>query len=205
MHSSIDRDLWTPGGLARKPLVRSATFDNRAIAGVIGNKLTSLEIAFSKNGTVDSIPDLTVVREILSCFDDHGIVGAIGGSGLLAALGLTQVVRDWDITTDSVPSSVERALVEVGYPYRCGTVGVGTFASAALYIVEAETHEVDVIVGFAVRVEGQRIELPTRVTGIWRSLPLADPTVWEQAYRAMGETAKADLLESWQDPAGSVF
>jgi hypothetical protein len=156
------------------------------------------EIAFSKNGTVDTIPDLTVVREILNCFDDQGIVGAIGGSGLLAGLGLTQVVRDWDITTDDAPSSVEQALVDIGYPYRCGTVGVGTFASAALYIVDAETHEVDVIVGFAVRIEDRKVELPTRVTGTWRSLPLADPTVWAQAYRAMGETAKADLLDSWR-------
>jgi hypothetical protein len=163
------------------------------------------EMAIGKNGTVDTIPDLTVVREILRCFDDHGIVGAIGGSGLLAALGLAQVVRDWDITTDGAPSSVERALVEVGYSYRRGAVGVGTFASAALYVVDAETHEVDVIVGFAVRVEGRKIELPTRVSGTWRSLPLADPNVWEQAYRAMGETAKADLLDSWQDPAGSFL
>jgi hypothetical protein len=163
------------------------------------------EIAFSKNGTVDTIPDLTVVREILNCFDDHGIVGAIGGSGLLAGLGLTQVVRDWDITTDDAPSSVEQALVDIGYPYRCGTVGVGTFASAALYIVDAETHEVDVIVRFAVRIEGRKVELPTRVTGTWRSLPLADPTGWEQAYRVMGETAKADLLDSWRHRADSYL
>jgi hypothetical protein len=159
------------------------------------------EILFSKNGTVDTIPDLTVVREILSCFDDHGIVGAIGGSGLLAALGLTKVVRDWDITTDGAPSSVERALVEVGYPFRRGAVEAGIFASDALYVVDAETHEVDVIVGFAVRIEDRKIELPTRVTGTWRSLPIADPNIWEQAYRAMGETAKADLLDSWQDQA----
>jgi hypothetical protein len=163
------------------------------------------EIAFGKNGAVDEIPDLTVVREILDCFEDHGIVGAIGGSGLLAALGLTRVVHDWDITTDGAASSVERALVEVGYPYRCGAVGVGTFATTALYIVDAETHEVDIIVGFAVRTEGRRIELPTRVTGTWRSLPVADPIVWEQAYRAMGETAKADLLSSWQERTDSCL
>jgi hypothetical protein len=163
------------------------------------------EIAFSKNGTVDEIPDLTVVREILDCFEDHGIVGAIGGSGLLAALGLTKVVHDWDITTDGAASSVERALVEVGYPYRCGAVGAGTFATTALYIVDAETHEVDVIVGFAVRTGGRRIDLPTRVTGTWRSLPLADPIVWEQAYRAMGETDKADLLTCWQEGTDSLL
>jgi hypothetical protein len=162
-------------------------------------------MTFSKNGTVDEIPDLTVVRRILGCFEDHGIVGAIGGSGLLAALGLTQIVHDWDITTDGAPSSVERALVEVGCPYRCGAAGVGAFATTALYIVDAETHEIDVIVGFAVRTEGRRIELPTRVTGTWRGLPLADPAVWEQAYRAVRATAKADLLVSWQERTDSFL
>jgi hypothetical protein len=151
-------------------------------------------VTFSKNGPVDEIPDSTVVRRILDCFENHALVGAIGGSGLLAALGLTRLVHDWDITTDGAPSRVEAALIEAGFPYRSGTTGVGNFATTALYVVDATTHEVDVIVGFAVRSEGRRIELPTRVTGSWRGLPIADPTVWEQAYRMMGETSKADLL-----------
>ena len=147
---------------------------------------------------MDELPDPTAVRRVLGCLEDQGLAGAIGGSGLLAALGLTQVVHDWDITTDGAPSSVERALAEAGYPYRYGATGVGVFATTALYIVDAATHQIDVIVGFAIRIEGRRIELPTRVTATWRGLPLAAPTVWEQAYRAMGETAKADLLASRQ-------
>ena len=158
-----------------------------------------------KNGCVDEILDPIVVKQILRCFENHGLVGALGGSGLLAARGLTQVVHDWDLTTDGAPSSFEAALVEVGYPYRCGSAGVGAFATTALYIVEAGTHEVDVIVGFAVRTEGRRIELPTRVTGTWLGLPLGDPSVWEQAYRAIGETAKSDLLASWQERTEPVL
>jgi hypothetical protein len=144
------------------------------------------------------IPDVHVVQTILTCFDDRGIVGAIGGSGLLAALGLTRVVNDWDITTDDAASSVEAALAAAGFPYSKGASGEGDFATAARCIVEAESHEVDMIVGFSFTITDQRIELPTRVTGTWRGLPLADPTVWEQAYRLLGQTSKADLLAAWQ-------
>lgn len=154
-------------------------------------------MTISKNDLVDEIPDSTVVRQILDGLESHGLVGAVGGSGLLAALGLSQVVHDWDVTTDGAPSTVEIALIEAGHPYRSGSPGVGNFATTALYVVDALTHEVDVIVGFAVRSDGRRIELPTRVTGSWQGLPLADPSVWEQAYRMMGQTPKADLLASW--------
>jgi len=148
---------------------------------------------------MDEIPDPTAVRRVLGCLEDQGLAGAIGGSGLLAALGLTQVVHDWDITTDGAPSSVEIALTEAGYPYKSTSAGRGNFATTALYAVDALSHEVDVIVGFAVRSEGRRVELPTRVTGLWQGLPLADPSVWEQAYRMMGQTTKADLLAAWLD------
>ena len=91
---------------------------------------------------------------------------------------------------------MEIALAEAGYPYRSRSAGGENFATTALYAVDAVSHEVDVIVGFAVRSKGRRIELPTRVTGSWRGLPLADPTVWEKAYRIIGQTSKADLLTS---------
>jgi hypothetical protein len=158
---------------------------------------------FGKNDLVDEIPDPTAAREVLARLECHGLVGAMGGSGLLAALGLIRVVHDWDITTDGPPSSVEIALNEVGYPFRSGSAGGEGFATAALYVVDAASHKVDVIVGFALRSEGRTIDLPTRVTGSWRGLPLADPSVWEQAYRMMGQTAKADLLAAWLERADS--
>ena len=153
---------------------------------------------------MEEIPDPAAVRRILDCFEHQRLVGAIGGSGLLAGLGLTGVVHDWDLTTDGAPASVEVALVEAGYPYRRGPTGVRGYATTALYIVDAGTHEIDVIVGFAVWSGGRRIALPTRVAGTWRGLPLADPTVWEQAYRVLGQRSKADLLALWQERSGSV-
>ena len=97
-------------------------------------------IPVSKNRPSSEFPDLTVVRRIFNCFDGHGLVGALGGSGLLAALGLTQVVHDWDITTDSAASIVEVALADTGFPYESKVAGDGTFASTAPFIVDAASH-----------------------------------------------------------------
>jgi hypothetical protein len=99
---------------------------------------------------------------------------------------------------------VEGALEAAGFSYREAPAGVGVYATAALYIVDGGSHEVDVIVGFAVRVGGRKVELPTRVSATWQGLPLADPTVWEKAYRIIGQRSKADLLARWRqqtDPA----
>jgi hypothetical protein len=142
-----------------------------------------------------------VVRRTIDRLGSHGLVGAIGGSGLLAAMGLTRVVHDWDVATDAARSSVETALVEAGLSSRDGPGEEAQFASAARFVVDAGTHEVDVIVGFALWDHGRRIELPTRVTGSWRGLPLADPSVWEQADRILGRNAKADLLAAWRERA----
>ena len=53
-------------------------------------------------------------------------------SGLLAALGLTQVVHDWDVTTDGPAPIVEGALEAAGFSYREAPAGVGVYATAAL-------------------------------------------------------------------------
>lgn len=143
------------------------------------------------------IPSLDVVRRVIGSLEESGIEAAIGGSGLLAALGLTEEVRDWDVTTDGPVSTVEVALGRVGFPYRARAAGEGVFASVACYVVDGGSHEVDVIVGFGVRLDGRTIELPTRVSGIWRGLPLADPAVWERAYRLLGNGEKAELLSRW--------
>ncbi len=147
------------------------------------------------------IPTLDVVRRVVRCLEGGGLEVALGGSGLLAALGLMDVVHDWDVTTDGQASTVELALERTGFPFRECAAGDGDFATVAHYIVDGQSHEVDVMVGFALRHGDRTIELPTRVSGRWRGLPLADPAVWEQAYRLLGEGFKADLLSRWNEDA----
>jgi hypothetical protein len=140
---------------------------------------------------VADIPDLGVVGRVVRSLEAHGLVAAIGGSGLLASLGLVGAVRDWDVTTDGLPELVEAALDDCGYVFAKVPAGEGAFATVAHYVVAGGDHEVDVIVGFAVLDGDDRVELPTRVTGTWNGLPIADPEVWETAYRLLGRPGRA--------------
>lgn len=136
---------------------------------------------------------------MLAALAAHGVEAAIGGSGLLAALGLVDRVRDWDVTTDGSVELVRAALDDTGLPYRSAAVRDGVYATRERYVVSAPDHEVDVIVGFAVHSAAADgvVPLPTTITGHWRGLPLADPEVWALAYRLIGRADRAAVLERW--------
>jgi len=121
----------------------------------------------------------------------------VGGSGLLAALGLINRVRDWDVTTDAPTPTVQAALSATGLPVVATSAGCGTYATRARFAVRGAGHDVDVLVGFALRNQGHVVPLPTRITRIWRGLPIADPEVWLQAYQLLGRKDRADLLQHW--------
>lgn len=144
-------------------------------------------------------PPLPVVASVIAALQGHGAVAAVGASGLLAALGLVDQVRDWDVTTDASTGTVQAALRSTGLPYRRVTAGEGRYASRARFTVSAPDHEVEVLVGFAMRDSGSVVPLPTRVTGSWRGLPVADPAVWLLAYRLLGRDERAAPLQGWLD------
>jgi hypothetical protein len=145
------------------------------------------------------IPPLTVVTAVIAALQGYGAVAAVGGSGLLAALGLVTQVRDWDVTTDAPTETVEVALNSTGLTYTRSVAGDGQHATRARFAVVAEDHEVDVLVGFAIREGTHVVPLPTRITCSWRGLPMADPTVWLTAYRLLGRHDRADCLKAWLD------
>jgi hypothetical protein len=151
------------------------------------------------NAAGPDTPPFDVVATVVAALRAHGAEAAIGGSGLLAALGLVEQVRDWDVTTDTDTGVVERALRSTGLPYRRSTAGDGPYRSRARVIVAADEHDVDVLVAFAVQDGDRVVPLPTRVTRTWRGLPIADPLVWRDAYRLLGRTERAVLLQNWID------
>lgn len=143
------------------------------------------------------MPRLDVVENVVSVLERYRIIAALGGSGLLAALGLNTRVRDWDLTTDASVENVEAALASSTLAHSRVAAGDGRFASRARFSIVGGDHEVDLIVGFAIRSAGRIVKLPTRVTGQWRGLPLGDPVSWELGYRLMGREQRSVMLRTW--------
>ncbi len=66
--------------------------------------------------TVVEHPPLDVVRSVVQSIQRRGGEVALGGSGLLAALGLVASVHDWDVTTDASLPLVTTALSGLPWP-----------------------------------------------------------------------------------------
>ncbi|WP_146147483.1 hypothetical protein [Prauserella shujinwangii] len=142
------------------------------------------------------IPPLDPLLHLVATFEKQGLAPAVGGSGLLVALGLADTARDWDVTVDAEVPPVVAALEHTGLPYRDGT-DHDFYATERRYVVDGGDHDLDLLVNFAIRTPGGTERLPARVTGRWRGVPLADPAVWARAYRLMNRPAKAETLERW--------
>ncbi len=134
---------------------------------------------------------------VVEVLQAEGMRPAIGGSGLLVALGLSDVANDWDLTLDAAPSTVTEALDRAGVQYSDGTYAGDRYGTGCRYVVDGGDHQVDVVVNFSLREASGVTALPARVTGEWRGLPLADPVVWARAYRLLDKPNKAELLERW--------
>jgi len=143
------------------------------------------------------IPRLHVVKDVITALAADQIIAAVGGSGLMAALDLTDQVHDWDLTTDAEPAAVQAALTSAHLAYSRADAGDGTFATRARFRIDGNDHDVDLIVGFAIHHDDGIVHLPTRITGYWHDLPLGDPAVWAQAYNYMNRHHQAKCLENW--------
>jgi hypothetical protein len=133
-------------------------------------------------------PPLEALLEIVARLERERITCALGGSGLLAALGLVQVVHDWDLTADE---PLER-LLPVARGLAHETAGSDHLhADAKLMFPD---HSVEIIARFAFHTARGVVHIPTVVTGHWRGVPLASPEAWAVAYDLLDRPAKRDLL-----------
>lgn len=159
----------------------------------------------SSAGADPSIPPLQTVIRLQAALSDAGIESVVGGSGLLASLGLIQTVQDWDLVIDAevemddgrrvdpVPA-VEQVLHAMDLPHRRrGRSGV--FHTAAAIQVDAGDHSIDVLVGFALEAKDRVLSIPARPGHLWRGLQMARPEEWCQAYRLMGRAERAEALQ----------
>jgi hypothetical protein len=137
---------------------------------------------------IPATPPLEPLLEIVARLQQEGIVCALGGSGLLAALGLTDAVRDWDLTAEA---PLER-LLPIAHGMRYETAGSdGLHADAKLMFPDLA---VEVIAQFAFHAPGGVVRIPTVVTAAWRGVPLGSPEAWAVAYDLLDRPAKRDRL-----------
>lgn len=143
------------------------------------------------------LPSIDVVERVVQTLHAHDLAPALGGSGLLVALGLAETANDWDLTVDAPENAVRTALDNGRFSFRDETTADHLYATERRFVIDGGDHSIDLLVGFALRSSDGVVRLPTRVTGWWNGLPLADPVVWERAYALLDRPAKAAALRRW--------
>jgi hypothetical protein len=126
-------------------------------------------------------PSLDSLHDAFARLARAGVPAALGGSGLLAALGLVDHVRDWDITAEGEVAAIAALFADKPHAL-AGNSGIH-----ADHKVMLPDEDVEVIVNFAFAVEGPVLRIPTLVRGTWKGAPLASPEAWAVAYALMGE------------------
>ncbi|MBI3539408.1 MAG: hypothetical protein HY076_03950 [Candidatus Eisenbacteria bacterium] len=116
-------------------------------------------------------PPIAPLAEVVARLERAGFALALGGSGLLAALGLSDTVRDWDLTTDAAQDET-RAVV-------------------------ADLEPTELICRFAFHVKGGVVRIPTVVTRHWRGIPVGSAEAWAVAYALMDRGEKSERLFTW--------
>lgn len=126
--------------------------------------------------------------EVVGRLERAGLQAALGGSGLLAALGLAAEVRDWDVTVDAPARVAWGALRDLSPVYAGAS---GGHADEKLMIPALG---LECICRFAFVTPGGTIPIPTRVAARVDGIPLASPEAWAVAYALLGRAAKSEAL-----------
>lgn len=67
---------------------------------------------------VDSRP-IGLVKQFQERLHTNGMPSVVGGSALLASLGLVNRINDWDLVTDAGPAAVQQVLDEPSARLQC--------------------------------------------------------------------------------------
>jgi hypothetical protein len=147
------------------------------------------------------LPPIEPLRGITARLDTAGIAWAVGASGLLASLGLVDVVSDWDVQVEADPEKLQWLLADVPHSFH------GHGGCHADWKLAFEAERTELIPRFAFYAPDGIVSVPLRVSGQWRGLPIASPEGWACAYWLMGRfdapslrprrAERAELLFGW--------
>ena len=141
------------------------------------------------------------VAALGAALEDAGIPYQLGGSGLLFACGLADLIGDLDLEVPAEARDRVAAVLErlSGVPPRFSGPTPGRFASAWRCRHRIGEQDLDLVGGQAVRLGGREVALPVAPEGEWEvggvSVPLAPLEQCWLVYRAAGKPERAALLE----------
>ena len=148
-----------------------------------------------------SLPPLEGLRALTARLDEAGLPWAVGGSGLLASLGLVERVNDWDVQVESGPELLRELFADVPHSFH------GHGGCHADWKLGFENERIELIPRFAFFVPGAIVRIPLQVSRQWRGFPIAGPEAWACAYALMGlydepalrarRAERAERLFSW--------
>ncbi|HKA23699.1 MAG TPA: hypothetical protein VKF80_01830 [Candidatus Eisenbacteria bacterium] len=148
-------------------------------------------------------PPLESLQKVFDRLAAAGVTCALGGSGLLASLGLVDHVRDWDLTAEGDVAAIAALFADLPQEL-AGNSGIH-----ADHKVMLPGESTEVIVNFAFAVEGPVLRIPTLARGTWHGVATASPECWAVAYWLMGEyegvpqrRERAELLFSYVEENG---
>ena len=145
------------------------------------------DIGYQMVGT----PSFAALKQVSDRLKEANIDHALGGTGLLFALGLIGEVHDWDITVEAPLELIEPMLAGLIWE----PVGPSeAFSSDFLIRIFLEGAVIEIISGFTILRSGQKHRIPFSVAGQWKGVPLANPKTWQKAYELMGQIHKSKAL-----------
>ena len=141
------------------------------------------------------MPSLGALLEIRNRLHDRGITFALGGSGLLASLGLVESVRDWDLTTDSSWDDMKPAVEGLQYILIPPN---GIYVTEYLCQITLGGAVLEVMGKFAIfTASGKKHPIRTLINHEWNGVPVGCPQEWARAYELIGRPEKARLLRDY--------
>lgn len=149
-------------------------------------------------------PPLPPLHAVSARLARAGLTHALGGSGLLAALGLVDAVNDWDVTVEASPAELEGLFAGHAFAMH------GNSGCHADHKLSFEGQPIELIARFAFFAPEGIVRIPTVVTGRWQGVPLGSPVGWAAAYALMGELEnvprrreRAERLFEWLERHGA--
>jgi hypothetical protein len=136
--------------------------------------------------------ELNNLMSVVKILDQNNIKYALGGSGLLLSLGLTDKVNDWDITIE-IPKNDLLNILKFNELKEIES-GDHPFFSKYKFLIHNFNPKVEIIGYFSIKTENGVCNLPSISVRKWRGIQIGSPEVWYVAYSLMNRIEKANKL-----------